>query len=55
MHLVIIKMLGSMLMKLVTQQFIKEMFIMAAELAAKSSKTTFDDKLVESIKKALDK
>ena len=48
------KSLISLLMSLATEAFFKEVFIMIAEMAAKSSKTSFDDKLVESMKKALE-
>lgn len=48
------KALISMLMSLATEKFFKEVFIMLAEQAAKSSKTEFDDKLVEKMKEALE-
>jgi hypothetical protein len=47
------KSLISMLMSLATEAFFKEIFLMLAEMAAKSTKTPYDDKLVESMKKAL--
>lgn len=54
----VIKMAGkaliSMLMSLATEKFFKEIFIMLAEQAAKSTKTGFDDKLVEKMKEALE-
>ena len=43
----------SMLMSLATEAFFKEVFIMLAEMAAKSSKTKFDDKLVGAMKKEM--
>lgn len=44
----------SMLMSLATEKFFKEVFLMLAEMAAKSSKTDFDDKLVAKMKEALE-
>lgn len=49
------KALISMLMSLATEAFFKEILIMVAEMAAKSTKTDFDDKLVEKMKEALEK
>lgn len=53
----VVKMAGksliSMLMAMATEAFFKEIFLMLAEMAAKSSKTPYDDKLVESMKRAL--
>jgi hypothetical protein len=43
----------SLLMSLATEAFMKEILIMLAEMAAKSTKTTLDDKLVEKVKEAL--
>lgn len=49
------KALISLLMELATDAFFKEILLMLAEKAAKSSKTDIDDKAVEIIKKALNK
>ena len=44
----------SMLMALATEAFFKEVFLLLAEMAAKSTKTPYDDKLVEKMKEALE-
>ena len=48
------KALIAMLMQLASEKFFKEIFIMLAEMAAKSSKTPHDDVLVAKIKEALE-
>ena len=49
------KALINLLMSLATEQFFKEIMIMLAEKAAKSTKTDFDDKLIDKVKEALEK
>lgn len=44
----------NMLMSLATEKFFKEIFIMLAEMAVKSTETKYDDQLVEKIKEALE-
>ena len=48
------KALISLLMSLATEKFFKEVLLMLAEMAAKSSKTEWDDKLVEKMREALE-
>jgi len=47
------KALIGLLMSLATEAFFRDIFIMLATQAAKSSKTKWDDELVENIKKHL--
>jgi hypothetical protein len=42
-------------MSLATEEFFKEILVMIAEMAAKSTKTEIDDKLVAKVKEALEK
>lgn len=44
-----------MLMSLATEDFFREVFLMLADMAAKSTKTDFDNSLLEKMKVALDK
>lgn len=49
------KALMSLLMSLATEAMFKEVMIMLAEMAAKSTKTEYDDRLVDKIKEVLEK
>jgi len=45
----------SMLKRLVTEQFFEEIFLHAADKIVKSTNNDLDDKIVESVRKALGK
>ena len=51
--IIVASMIKALLLKLVTQAMFEYILVETAELAAKSTKTDFDDKLVEKIKEAL--
>lgn len=47
------KALIGMLMKLATEAFFKDILLLVADMAVKSTETKYDDKLLSSIKEAL--
>lgn len=48
------KSLIAMLMKLATEALFKEVFLMLADMAAKSTKTKYDDRIVNKMQEILD-
>lgn len=55
MYLIIVKMLGAILVKFATQEFLEFLLIFVAEIIAKSTNTPHDDEFVAKVKQTLGK